>query len=41
MSEIADGEMKRTVFKVTNGYTLTDVDDLDDGSFTGVTELKI
>ena len=40
MSEIADGEMKRTVFKVTNGYTLTDVDDLDDGSFTGVTELK-
>ena len=41
MSEIADGEIKRTVFKLTNGYTLTDADDLDDGSFIGVTELKV
>lgn len=42
MSEIADGEIKRTVFKLTSGYTLTDVvDALDDSSFTGVTELKV
>lgn len=42
MSEIADGEIKRTVFKLTNGLTLTDVaDDLDDSSFIGVTEAKV
>lgn len=42
MSEIADGEIKRTVFKLTDGYTLTDgVDDLDDSSFIGVTEVKV
>jgi len=42
MSEIADGEITRTVFKLTDGYTLTDgVDDLDDSSFIGVTEVKV
>lgn len=42
MSEIADGEIKRTVFKLTDGYTLTDgVDDLDDSSFIRVTEVKV
>ena len=41
MSEIADGEIKRTVFQLTNALTLTDlVDDLDDSSFIGVTEEK-
>lgn len=41
MSEIADGEIKRTVFQLTNALTLTDlVDDLDDSSFIGVTEAK-
>lgn len=42
MSEIADGEITRTVFQLTDGYTLTDgVDDLDDSSFIGVTEVKV
>lgn len=42
MSEIADGEIKRTVFQLTNALTLTYlVDDLDDSSFIGVTEAKV